>query len=831
MKFNRLVLIFMIYLISLTITKRIKDEKKSLDRKIKLRNIDEFKGHELTKEQINLIKRKGRKFWTTSTPDPDSDTCLISEVELDQKYTPTNYNLLIEAIAKPSKYDLDVGKKRLRFIEKGCSPVIFVPGLLATRLNAVLNCSKINNDKAFRLDLDLFCGNKICSTNNMEVHAFWPNANLSGFYMMHDKNNKNNECFGYFMKFYNTNSSCKESSTAENKCKYSDYVRMVPKGIDKKDLFENEEILKTRSMDFKCGSNAINNILGFSYYLEQTVNKFSTVTQGFLKLEKKLTVMGYEPGFSYISLPYDFREAQCNNKHFNKLFEESINQLYANTGRKVIIVAHSYGNLNTHFQLRSNSSLRDKVAHFISIVPPYTGVTKPNYIIGRGSTEFKKDLTVISLDVSRFAQSIFSPYLMSAYTLRKFNYIEALRKYSNAAKKTITLADAFANHLENTTCLSYKKNCDIKEPNLLTEFEEEFSFLKNKSYCESQNNINLTGFSHSSFVTDENKVTPTKHVCDLTMLDYNNCANIILDGKLSEAVRGYLNDTIDTQKKKMFKNLCTANKNDKGLYFYNKNCDEAKDDAKEKSDNRLCDREYIANHGLKPGHYKSLITAENEQMFGRLEKEYSNLASDVSNLDKICENSRKILEHPGVPVSVIFGRSIETRAGFVSRSNSDDTEQSKYESLFLGGDGTVEADSPLFVALKWLSDHKNLSKPSVKIFDYCPPVKNDFKTNFYSKMKNLKTKNYMFLKCQCYNYDEGYFKPGNLSSCGHAELLSDDTISNLMRDIIINNITEETETIAKSINRVKNMGTHGFLKKCVELYDRQFYEGYDFNLN
>ena len=830
MKFIRLALIFMLYLISLSITKRIKDEKKSLDRKIKLRHIDEFKGHELTKEQINLIKRKGRKFWTTSTPDPDSDACLITEKELDQKYSPTNYELLVESLATKKKFDLDVGKKRLRFIEKGCSPVLFVPGLLATRLNAVLNCSKINADKAFRLDLDLFCGNKICSTNDVEVHAFWPNANLSGFYMMHDKNNKNNECFGYFMKFYNTNTSCKEGPNAENKCKYSDYVRMVPKGIDKKDANEDSDFMQ-RSMAFKCGSNAINNILGFSYYLEQTVNKFSTVTQGFLKLEKKLTVMGYEPGFSHISLPYDFREAQCNNLHFNKLFEESINALYANTGRKVIIVAHSYGNLNTHFQLRSNSSIRDKIAHFVSIAPPYTGVTKPNYILGRGSTEFKKDLTVISLDVSRFAQSMFGPYLMSAYTLRKFNYIEALRKYSSASKSTAILADAFANHLEYTTCLSYKKNCDLKEPNLLTEFDEEFSFLKDKSYCESQKiNIDVTEFAHSSFVTDENKVTPTKHVCDLTMLDYNNCANIILDNKLSENVQGYLNDTLDSQKSKMFKNLCTTNKNDKGLYFYNKNCDETNDDKIEKSD-KLCDREYISNHGLKPKHYTSVVTSDNKQMFGKLEKEYSNLSSDVSNLDKICENSKKILEHPGVPVSVIFGRSIETRAGFVSRSNKEDAEQSKYESLFLGGDGTVEADSSLFVALKWLNEHKKLNKPSVKIFDYCPPVKNDFKTNFYTKMKNLNSKHYTFLKCQCYNYDDGYFKPGNLSSCGHAELLSDDTITNLMRDIIISNITDKTEPIAKSINRIKNKGTHGFLKKCVELYDKQFYEGFNFNLN
>ena len=51
----------------------------------------------------------------------------------------------------------------------------------------------------------------------------------------------------------------------------------------------------------------------------------------------------------------------------------------------------------------------------------------------------------------------------------------------------------------------------------------------------------------------------------------------------------------------------------------------------------------------------------------------------------------------------------------------------------------------------------------------------------------------------------------------------------LINYIIISNITDKTETIAKSINRIKNKGTHGFLKKCVELYDKQFYEGFNFN--
>ena len=67
--------------------------------------------------------------------------------------------------------------------------------------------------------------------------------------------------------------------------------------------------------------------------------------------------------------------------------------MYNLTGKKVVIVAHSYGNVNTHFQLtEENKDLKEMIGHFVSIAPPYFGSLKTDYLLGRGGTEFKKSI-------------------------------------------------------------------------------------------------------------------------------------------------------------------------------------------------------------------------------------------------------------------------------------------------------------------------------------------------------------------------------------------------------------------------------------------------------
>ena len=46
-------------------------------------------------------------------------------------------------------------------------------------------------------------------------------------------------------------------------------------------------------------------------------------------------------------LSYDFKESRCNdNTAFENLFFDLVKNLYDNTGKKVVIIGHFYGNFN-----------------------------------------------------------------------------------------------------------------------------------------------------------------------------------------------------------------------------------------------------------------------------------------------------------------------------------------------------------------------------------------------------------------------------------------------------------------------------------------------------
>ena len=70
-------------------------------------------------------------------------------------------------------------------------------------------------------------------------------------------------------------------------------------------------------------------------------------TRVFGDIIKNLTSMGYKEGFSLSSIPYDFRRFISTNEFATKVFRFQIENLYNITGKKVIIIAHSFGSLIT----------------------------------------------------------------------------------------------------------------------------------------------------------------------------------------------------------------------------------------------------------------------------------------------------------------------------------------------------------------------------------------------------------------------------------------------------------------------------------------------------
>ena len=79
--------------------------------------------------------------------------------------------------------------------------------------------------------------------------------------------------------------------------------------------------------------------------------------------------MGYKEGFSLGSILYDFRRFVTTNEFEIKDFRFQIENLYNITGKKVIIIAHSFGTLNTLNNLiyKENKDLIPNIKKFIAM--------------------------------------------------------------------------------------------------------------------------------------------------------------------------------------------------------------------------------------------------------------------------------------------------------------------------------------------------------------------------------------------------------------------------------------------------------------------------------
>ena len=88
----------------------------------------------------------------------DSNDCLVSKEEariiLQEKY---NLN--------PDYIEID---NNIRFILGKCYPILYLPGLYASRMVATINCPVLKHDFLNFVKMRLFCGNTICEDETNE---------------------------------------------------------------------------------------------------------------------------------------------------------------------------------------------------------------------------------------------------------------------------------------------------------------------------------------------------------------------------------------------------------------------------------------------------------------------------------------------------------------------------------------------------------------------------------------------------------------------------------------------------------------------------------------
>ena len=96
----------------------------------------------------------------------DTNECLVSKKEAKE--------ILREKYKIVLTKDPDVN---IRYILGKCSPVIFIPGIYATRLVLRVNCKKLKeNDTIKFMETRIFCGNSVCKNEDSEYkeYVLWP---------------------------------------------------------------------------------------------------------------------------------------------------------------------------------------------------------------------------------------------------------------------------------------------------------------------------------------------------------------------------------------------------------------------------------------------------------------------------------------------------------------------------------------------------------------------------------------------------------------------------------------------------------------------------------
>lgn len=314
----------------------------------------------------------------------------------------------------PSK----LSKKEIlkEFARGKCSPMVVVPGLLSTKLIVrIKSCQKL---------MDLFPETfKVCGWNACEKKwdEFWKKVPDSEYTLwipdifsplsIMAVNASSNFCFAKFFK------------------QNVDFSKPIEDAYVNNDAFEIGLYGSSpgTAKFLGCGDGSVVDLMPLYYQTKET--------KTFSFLFKRMRDMGYVAGLTYQTLPYDYTKSYRNNQ-LNKIFQENLIRLKQLTGKKVTILAHSLGNLNTQFQLsKMDSALkRSLIKNWISVTPPFLGSPKVQKILFSGNDDFIFLYALVGLHIKAAIESmnnvqvIYTLSYHDAFTLYKSEkWFEAVR--------------------------------------------------------------------------------------------------------------------------------------------------------------------------------------------------------------------------------------------------------------------------------------------------------------------------------------------------------------------------------------------------------------------
>ena len=698
----------------------------------------------------------------------DGDECLMSKSQA-VKVLKESYG-----IDNPNPDD------NLKFILGKCSPVLLIPGIYATKLVVELQCKSIaTEEKSTTLrDLRLFCGDTLCKdeTKVSEEHALFMGVFEKAFTIINGFD-KYSSCLGYIMNFFQNPNECPVVNN-KNLCFYSKYIKVGYYGGTTKTLDKS-----------RCGVDGVQNIIQTGdINVDDIIN--IGAAQSFNRMSKALLDRGYQEGFSLAGLPNDYRRYIASNNFATRAFESQINRLYANTGKPVVIVAHSYGTLVTLTNLikrRNNSAFLKKIKKFIAIAPPFTGAAKLLDAFLHGMNDWNKDIEILGQKIKITNYNIFGQLFM----YKSLPTLTELRPQSIAAQlfydpKYSELGAALKERID-TERECKKTNCPSSTLQTKTaKFDAIF-----KGYFPS---LTDSECAYESSIGGNAKTYNRK--CYTNIYNIADCPTLVTSS-VKPTQEGLDNDVYcgKTGPNYYYQGECINGRNClDNIYSATNKCP------------------YVFKNTEAINYLLNRFNDNYSSQFGRLDSSYFDSYDQVKKGVEASINSQntksliKNLPLPPVDTDLVYASYAPTINMVIA---NDGDFASGGGVLQRGGDETVPAWSSLLTGLKWIYDMKKDPnyKNKVRLIEYCSRLG----ASGQYKYDANKEQKFAALSCSCLSSKNEY--ESSFSSCTHASLLNDKVLINYVNSIVDDPKETATVTTTKK-NAAKSYKKIDFSKIC-----------------
>ena len=749
-----------------------------------INSLEEKKVISNVEDLIELVNSKDFEEFLSQTEDDQDvnlefslfggDECLVPKKDA-KKILQTEYHTIVNS---PTP--------NLRFILGKCNPVLLIPGIYASKLIVEINCRDLAKYERLTTlkEIRIYCGDSVCKdeSKKSEEHPLFAALLDKSFSLLGSKNDKYSSCLAYFMNYFQNENECPLLNN-KSLCKKSPYIKVGFYG----------GTTKTESKG-KCGIEGVQNIIQTGILAIDNIINIGAA-KSFKSVSKKLIKMGYQEGFSLAGLANDYRRYLATNKFAENVFRSQIERLYKNTGKPVVIVAHSYGTLLTLTNLvnKGNKDLLPKIKKFVAVAPPFAGSSKLLDVFLHGMNEWNKSFDILGREIKITNYNIFGQNMM----YRSLPTIMELRPLPIAAKiftdeKYKDLGDALRERI------TYENNCRNKkcDTNLTPKFDKLF-----KGY------FPIFSDSDCSYEDLNPKNSKTlNRKCFTEIYNVGECPTVLTKSSSTNPYEKNIESYCGKKKSEFyFQGECnTNNKNclddiyyKKGPYVYddkeavNYLINRYNKDFAKKIDGKMIDERYFET--------KEQIQAGNKKSI-----EYHNKISLIKDLPA-----------PPVDTDIVYGAFVETPAAFILNEKDFTLKGEEFKK---GGDDTVPTWSTLLTGFKWLYDKKvNNLKPKYKLVEYCSRLGKSEKYKLNPKLEQ----DFIALGCSCLNNKNQY--KNSLEDCTHASMINDNYLIDYIISVVddpkdSNNITESKKQAVKNYDSSKNYESicNSELKKIFE---------------